>query len=149
MLESNYTQSYETSSSCILISPQSSQKFYRRQLHIWGWEYAAFDSRISHYYTECQIWASYCSPSEYFLSPISNDLANSTPTSFHIQHNNRQVRRGTSQSDYRKKNYVNQYFSSRVFKGNLSQSISITLRDYEKCAWQFLLSPKYKVDYFH
>ncbi len=40
------------------------------------------------------------------------------------------------------------FFRNRMFKGNLSQSIDFTIRDYETCAEQLELDERQKVKYF-
>eukprot|EP00171_Calliarthron_tuberculosum_P020181 IDg20181t1 len=54
----------------------------------------------------------------------------------------------TSAYDTRKASYVNQYFRDAGFTGELSQSIDLTIRDYEVCARQYKLSAEQKANYF-
>ena len=50
--------------------------------------------------------------------------------------------------DSRKATYIFQYFKDNNFTGDLSQSIEMTLRDYNVCSRQHRLSTKQKADFF-
>ena len=50
--------------------------------------------------------------------------------------------------DYRKANYVHQYFKDRKFTGEITQSIHLLIRDYSVCARQHRLSRAQLADYF-
>ena len=50
--------------------------------------------------------------------------------------------------DTRKGDYVPQQVSSRKFKGDLSRSEDLLLRDYDACAHQHRLAPAQKAEYF-
>ena len=50
--------------------------------------------------------------------------------------------------DTRKASYVSQHFRDNQFKGGLTQSIDLTLRDYNICSRQHRLSPSQKADCF-
>ena len=50
--------------------------------------------------------------------------------------------------DTRKAIYVHQQFSGRKFKGNLSQSVDLLLRDYEACAHQHRQTPAQNAEKF-
>eukprot|EP00171_Calliarthron_tuberculosum_P009544 IDg9544t1 len=51
-------------------------------------------------------------------------------------------------ADPRKANYISSYFSNRLFTGQLSQSIELTIRDYKQCAEMYQLTNEQKDSYF-
>lgn len=57
-------------------------------------------------------------------------------------------RRQGFQVDTRKASYVTKYFKDRPFRGNLSQSVEHTIRDFEICARHHMLTEDQKADYF-